>query len=67
MYYPKLEHRTFGFVPHKLQNHPTEEEIVLTQPTYAGMDGYGVANGDAYDNVGRYLEDTESPMFGFGS
>jgi hypothetical protein len=36
------------------------------------MDGCGVADGDAYDNVGKYLDDntlmiTESLRFGFGN
>lgn len=32
----------------RLENCPLEEEIVLTQPTYGSMDGWGLADAGPY-------------------
>jgi hypothetical protein len=36
-----------------------EEEIILTQPTYGGMEGCGAADADVYDHAAGYRDDNK--------
>jgi hypothetical protein len=50
----------FGLYHPGIENGPrVEEKILLTQPTYGGIEGCGAADGDDYENVGGYCDDND--------